>query len=169
MTTIAIEQAPRLQRGFYPGIATAYTMDDSPIITSATLSRPEYDVVRIEASDKVRMSEAGWFQPTLDAISNLPWNTDDWALVSNHIRTEVVVRMLKVLAIILDEHAPPPSIVPTWEGGLQAEWHRNGVDLEIEVLLSGEVEYFFSGPNDEQEGRANDDIHKLTEYAQTLL
>lgn len=41
-----------------------------------------------------------------------------------------------------------PSIVPTHRGGLQAEWHRKGVDLEIEVFEDGQVEYFFTGPPD---------------------
>ena len=77
--------------------------------------------------------------------------------------------MLNLLNEILTEDSPPPIIVPTWEGGVQAEWHRSGVDFEIEVLLSGEIEYFFKGQGEEKEGRAQDEIDKLIEYARALL
>lgn len=28
---------------------------------------------------------------------------------------------------------PPPAVVPTIRGGVQLEWHRGGIDLEIEI------------------------------------
>ena len=61
-------------------------------------------------------------------------------------------RLSEILKVILDEQAPPPSIVPTWVGGIQAEWHHNGIDLEIEVSPNGNVEYFFKSPDTEYEG-----------------
>ena len=31
---------------------------------------------------------------------------------------------------------PLPSLVPTSQGGIQAEWHQEGIDLEIEATSS---------------------------------
>lgn len=40
------------------------------------------------------------------------------------------------------EHLPPrgapPQVVPTNSGGIQLEWHEQGVDLEIEIFPAGE-------------------------------
>jgi hypothetical protein len=32
-----------------------------------------------------------------------------------------------------------PQIIPTVEGGVQLEWHRDGFDLEIEITCTGEI------------------------------
>jgi len=41
---------------------------------------------------------------------------------------------------------PVPSIVPTNSGGIQLEWHRNGVDLEIEVISARKFGVLFVDP-----------------------
>jgi hypothetical protein len=35
-----------------------------------------------------------------------------------------------------------PAIVPTVRGGIQIEWHENGVDLEIDISDIGEIMIF---------------------------
>jgi hypothetical protein len=42
--------------------------------------------------------------------------------------------MLDVLSKTLRPSTPTPTVVPTPDGHFQAEWHINGVDLEIEVV-----------------------------------
>ncbi|HEX3130798.1 MAG TPA: hypothetical protein VH394_25915 [Thermoanaerobaculia bacterium] len=39
--------------------------------------------------------------------------------------------------------APPPAIVPTSDGGIQLEWHRCGVDLEIRAVAETLLEISF--------------------------
>lgn len=39
-----------------------------------------------------------------------------------------------LLERICTDGLPPPSIVPGTDGTLQIEWHRNGYDVEIDVL-----------------------------------
>ena len=54
-----------------------------------------------------------------------------------------------------------PAIVPTVSGGVALEWHRQGIDLEIEFAPSGEItvmrdddsEEAFEGPLDQFFGR----------------
>lgn len=46
----------------------------------------------------------------------------------------VVEYAASVLGALMRPGIPMPSIVPLSGGGLQFEWHRNGWDVEIEVL-----------------------------------
>ena len=77
--------------------------------------------------------------------------------------------MLSLLAHALDSRVPPPTVVPTSEGGIQVEWHRNGVDLEIESAPSGQVEFFFASQSEEYEGSAWEELDRLAEYARTVM
>lgn len=45
----------------------------------------------------------------------------------------------KLLERICTEGLPPPSLVPGTDGTLQIEWHRNGYDVEIDVLGANRV------------------------------
>ncbi len=111
---------------------------------------------------------AKWFAPTRDALAALLHDPDTGLPDSRPTETSVR-ETLTILAKILDSRAPPPSVVPTYEGGIQVEWHRNGVDLEIEIGPDGNAEYFFASPDEEREGAAWDEIERLTKYAQTVL
>ena len=124
--------------------------------------------VSIQLDGVRELRDAKWFIPTLDALTALPRDSD--IETSNLRSTETsILETLTILAKILDSRTPPPSVVPTWDGGVQVEWHRNGVDLEIEISPDGNAEYFFASPNEEHEGAARDEIERLTKYARTVL
>lgn len=93
---------------------------------------------------------------------------DGWAVGAARTQPAAVEKLLRVLAEILDSQAPPPSIVPTHEGGVQAEWHCNGVDLEIEVTPAGAIEYYFRSPLEEHEDRVVGDLSALARHAQAV-
>lgn len=40
----------------------------------------------------------------------------------------------------LDAHPEMPSILPTGRGGIQFEWHRNSLDVELEILPTGRIQ-----------------------------
>jgi len=44
---------------------------------------------------------------------------------------------------------PPPSIVPTSDGGLQLEWHQEEADLEMDVRPDLRVDIFLKMPKDQ--------------------
>ena len=92
---------------------------------------------------------------------------DDWTTGETFTRPVAASRMLNLLTHIVDHQTPLPSIVPTWEGGVQVEWHRNGVDLES--MASGEIEFFFNDQSIEYEGQAWEEIDRLGEFAQTVI
>ena len=56
------------------------------------------------------------------------------------IKDKYIFRMMDVLGQIMTDDMPAPDVVPTYEGGVQFEWHRNGIDIEIEIH---EKEYLF--------------------------
>ena len=114
------------------------------------------------------LRETAWFSATIDALKALPVGTDGWAKGATRTQPEAIERLLQVLTEILDGQALPPSIVPTHEGGVQAEWHCNDVDLEIEVTPAGIVEYYFRSPLEEREERAAGDLSALAQYAQAV-
>ena len=112
--------------------------------------------------------DMGWFRPTLEAMVDLHSRSSapDWE--TEKIRYSAMHAMLNVLANTLDSQTPPPAIVPTWEGGLQAEWHRNGVDLEIEVGPDREAEYYFFSESEEIESPVWNDIPRLIRCVRAL-
>ena len=113
------------------------------------------------------LRETAWFSATIDALDALP-GTDGWATGATRTQPAAVEKLLQVLTEVLDSQALPPSIVPTHAGGVQAEWHCNDVDLEIEVTPAGIVEYYFRSPLEEREERAGGDLSALAQYAQAV-
>jgi len=55
------------------------------------------------------------------------WDTYDAAPVSERI----VQRALGFLLRFLEPSSPPPAVVPLSDGGVQMEWHRGGLDIEV--------------------------------------
>lgn len=65
---------------------------------------------------------------------------------------------LLILANAMAPDTAVPSLVPCFDGGLQIEWHMNGVDLEIWVGPEGDVSAWCehsSGREWEDEGDLN--------------
>ena len=112
-----------------------------------------------------------WLPGTLRSLAGLPWSTDSWGSVGSKGTDErAVSRILSVLLAILDDNAPAPSVVPTWEGGVQVEWHGKEFDLEIEAMPSGGVDYFYHGPDGEiEEGLRDDDLGEIRQLAHKLI
>ena len=111
-----------------------------------------------------------WAEPTIKAILALPWDRDNWADGATRTRPEAAGNLLLVMVNTLNDDTPPPtSVVPTWRGGIQAEWHIGGFDLEIESEPDGTAEYYFAGPDvDEFEGPVDGNIEHLRKCASLL-
>lgn len=73
-------------------------------------------------------------------LAELPggWNSCD----ANPVSATALRRTLEFLL----EHVTPgvdlPAVVPTVRGGLQLEWHNNGLDVEVEIASDGPVSLF---------------------------
>lgn len=112
----------------------------------------------------------GWFAQTLDACVNLRTSPSDLPYENARLTDfGAVMRLLSLLGKILDDDCPAPAMVPTDLGGVQAEWHRNGLNLEIESDPDGGLEYYASGRGHEYEGPVlDDDLAELRECARLL-
>ena len=73
-------------------------------------------------------------------LAELPggWNSYE----ANPVSATALHRTLEFLL----EHVTPgvdhPAVVPTVRGGLQLEWHDNGLDVEVEIAPDGPVSLF---------------------------
>ncbi len=66
-----------------------------------------------------------------------------------------------MLNTLNDSTIGPTAIIPTSRGGVAAEWHAEGVDLEIECDPEGTIEYNFAAPGTEEyEGPAGPDLRR---------
>ena len=92
-----------------------------------------------------------WLEPTAKALNRLPYqetNLQDGRIAP---KPEAAAALLWTLLNALEDDTPPPTaIIPTSRGGVAAEWHVHGYDLEIECDPGGTTEYNFAGPNVEE-------------------
>jgi hypothetical protein len=72
-----------------------------------------------------------------------------------------------LLVVISDLATPAPSAVPTVSGGVQFEWHQNGIDLEVEILASGRVSVFHRDANGDSEWES--DVNNSADRLKALL
>lgn len=68
----------------------------------------------------------------IDRLMNLEPNWNSYSSV--RIQESKVRALYRSLMNLLDSQAVAPTVVPTASGGVQAEWHRKGCDLEIEAV-----------------------------------
>ncbi len=72
---------------------------------------------------------------TMRRLSRLPANWSSYG--SSHIEDAAIISAASFLIIVLGPRGLAPTVVPTLQGGVQLEWHRNGVDIEIEFSPQG--------------------------------
>jgi hypothetical protein len=59
------------------------------------------------------------------------------------IERAAMVGALRIMAEVMEQDGPLPAIVPTVDGGVLLEWHRAGLEMEIEVEPTGEAYVMF--------------------------
>ena len=89
-----------------------------------------------------------WLGEATEAIRDLaalPPNWDSYG--ATPVAPEVAARAAELLIGLVQPETPRPAVVPTVRGGVQIEWHVQGVDLEIDVLSSEQLRRFLGGPD----------------------
>lgn len=116
------------------------------------------------------VNQLRWLRPTMDGICGLPWNDPNLPDGRKPLEKLAVARLLWLLCEVLDKDTiPPTSINPTWRGGVAAEWHVNGMDLEIEADPGGALEYNIAGLGiEEYEGPVEEGLDNLREHVKLL-
>ena len=115
-------------------------------------------------------AEPKWLNPTIAAMNRLPWDETNIPDGGTAPQPKAAAELLWLLVGTLDNSTiPPTSIGPTWKGGVTAEWHANGFDLEIDCDPEGNKTYYFNGPGiEEYEGPIEDDLTQLQEHFRML-
>ena len=161
MTTPNIESR-QIERDAYPdGMTSARPRDNAPI------ARKDGSILLPGYTDP----NAAWLTPTIEKLNELERLTAvNWSAGAKPADTLAIKSTLELLTKILANDTPPPSVVPTWDGGVQVEWHRNGIDLEIEVSANREWEYYFFDrqSNEEVEGKVLGNIELLSKCVKKL-
>ena len=79
-----------------------------------------------------------WLWETTESLGTLLTLEDKWdSYGAKRILPETILATIQLLIAIMDDKSPSASIVPTPMGNVQLEWHRFGIDLEIEVTADG--------------------------------
>ena len=82
--------------------------------------------------------EPAWVEPTLNALAislALPTNWDSYG--ARRVDLKAVASAGLALCLVMRSDTTPPTVVPTPEGGVQLEWHAQGIDLEIDFSPTG--------------------------------
>lgn len=140
---------------------TARVRDQRPLLTSEARELP-FDL-EFSSGDKLRITlvgsgaEPSSFWSVIATLKRLTRLTPNWdSYGAEPLRAIAVRRGLELLIPFLRDDIPEPTVVPTREGGLQFEWHRQGVDVEVVIPPAGPPSYFIadamSGTETEDEG-----------------
>lgn len=113
------------------------------------LSMPRRPTVEV-----VTRRDSPWVGPVLARANELARLAPGWDGLDAPTPTfESIVELMRILANTLPAQAAIPHLVPTVDGGVQAEWHRRGFDLEIEVDAGGDAHVWW-------QRRGSDELHE---------
>lgn len=113
----------------------------------------------------------GWLMTAIERITSLGKLRTNWdSYGARPVDPRCAVAAIDFLLVAVSESMPLPSVVPTSRGGIQLEWHCNGIDLEIEFSSPTKIRLAFedlqTGATDEQPIR--DDYWPVAKYLQRL-
>lgn len=85
-----------------------------------------------------------WLWETAESLGTLLTLEDNWdSYGAKSVSPETILATFELLIAIMDDHSPRASIVPTPMGNVQIEWHRSGIDLEIEITADGKYSVLY--------------------------
>lgn len=145
---------------------TALAAYDNGYITQlASLVRPRR-LVRQRLTDEAVLAPSGggsaisafginrspdWLVPACDRIVDLVELSPGWdGHDGKPVDFDVAAFAIQFLLETLEPEGPGPVIVPLSYGGLQLEWHEQGIDLEIEIEAPNKI---FVSFEDQETGR----------------
>lgn len=80
-----------------------------------------------------------WLVQSINSLESLLQLRENWnSYRAQPVHEVAVVASLQTLAEVMRDNTPLPAFVPTVSGGIQLEWHLQGLDIEIQVSPDGE-------------------------------
>ncbi len=150
------------------GGSEAIAFTDPDVARVSVTARPE---ARRPAAYTLETPFPAWLKPTIQAfidLLQLPQNWDGYGAVQ--VREQLAQQALMVLVEVMENDAPSPSVVPLSDGGVQIEWHRRGLNIEIEFPADEAPGYcYYEDDGDlESEGRVSRNYERIQAYIATL-
>ncbi len=112
-----------------------------------------------------------WFNSLLTEIGQIGELEENWdSYGARPIDPRCAEATTNLLLSVLDPGTPKPCVVPTNRGGIQLEWHRAGVDLEVEIESPAQVHVFFEDhrAGTEEEITLTGDLRPLKRFLERL-
>jgi hypothetical protein len=112
-----------------------------------------------------------WLPDLLTEINKLGRLQENWdSYGAKRIDPRCIEAANSLLRAVLDSATPKPAVVPTNCGGIQLEWHRDGIDLEIGIESPPRMSVSFE---DERAGTQEEltltgSVRPLVKYLQCL-
>lgn len=133
--------------------------------TNVTFAAPHSERDEISEIFPRRLEEA---KSKLLELLKLPENWDSYG--AHPIKLEAAVAAFELIALLMEDQTPMPSIIPTPKGNIQLEWHTRGIDLEIEVVSSTLLHVYYEDivKNEEKENTLHTDLRELTKLITRL-
>lgn len=86
-----------------------------------------------------------WCREVVRRICALGDLSDNWdSYGGRRIQASCAVAAIEIALDLFTPRTPTPIVVPTNQGGLQLEWHRGGMDLELRIDSASQVEISFA-------------------------
>jgi hypothetical protein len=90
-----------------------------------------------------RQPPPAWFDPLMQGFVDLLTLPPDWnSYGAGAIDQNIVLYAMNLINGLLGPTSPAPRVVPLSSGGLQLEWRRQGIDLEV-VFDRDERPFFY--------------------------
>jgi hypothetical protein len=107
----------------------------------------EYPLARGKLVLSLLGNTAAWVEPTLKRLTQLLNLSANWdSYQGKPVDPANAWAAWRILEILMQDHACAPTLVPTCRGTIQAEWHDQGIDLEIEVLSPQRLSVSYEKP-----------------------
>lgn len=107
-----------------------------------------------------------WLSYVEKRLNELLLLSDNWDRQGgNAIRYDVACFAVVFMNDVLNTNTSAPQIVPLASGGIQLEWHKNGIDLEVEIAAPNEIYVVFQDtllPKDDFDDALKSDYSSLT-------
>ena len=105
---------------------------------------------------------ATWITPTAAQMCRLGKLQPDWdSYGAAPVSASAVDLMITLLAGVMNPNSPAPTLVPSAQGHLQAEWHTKGIDLEVEAVDPTHIVVDYEGPGGGWSETLSLDLRKL--------
>ena len=147
-----------------PAIAAATEESTAPTLPQVIIRNSEAGIsVEVQSNDSISPS----FLSSVKGVADLLGLPAGWNSYSaKPIEPRNVKRAIELLAELLGPETPPPIVVATVRGGIQLEWHTNGIDIEVYITAPQEICFFAEqlGSDESTEQSLAGHVHELRSW-----